>query len=70
MVDNCYGEFVDVVEPSDVGADMVVGSLIKNPAWMPAQKAHIAASLPSSTAWMMSWRGSVALGMQRKPRLS
>ena len=31
MVDNCYGEFVDVSEPSDVGADMVVGSLIKNP---------------------------------------
>jgi cystathionine beta-lyase family protein involved in aluminum resistance len=31
MVDNCYGEFVDIVEPSDVGADMIVGSLIKNP---------------------------------------
>ena len=31
MVDNCYGEFVDLVEPSDVGADMTVGSLIKNP---------------------------------------
>ncbi len=31
MVDNCYGEFVDTVEPSDVGADLVVGSLIKNP---------------------------------------
>ena len=31
MVDNCYGEFVDAAEPSDVGADMVVGSLIKNP---------------------------------------
>ena len=31
MVDNCYGEFVDILEPSDVGADMVVGSLIKNP---------------------------------------
>ena len=30
MVDNCYGEFVDTVEPSDVGADMIVGSLIKN----------------------------------------
>lgn len=30
MVDNCYGEFVDIVEPSNVGADMVVGSLIKN----------------------------------------
>lgn len=31
MVDNCYGEFVERVEPTDVGADMVVGSLIKNP---------------------------------------
>ena len=31
MVDNCYGKFVDVIEPSDVGADMTVGSLIKNP---------------------------------------
>ena len=31
MVDNCYGEFVDTIEPSDVGADMIVGSLIKNP---------------------------------------
>ena len=31
MVDNCYGEFVEPCEPSDVGADMVVGSLIKNP---------------------------------------
>ncbi len=31
MVDNCYGEFTEEREPSDVGADMVVGSLIKNP---------------------------------------
>ena len=31
MVDNCYGEFVETIEPSDMGADMVVGSLIKNP---------------------------------------
>ena len=31
MVDNCYGEFVEVQEPSEVGADLVVGSLIKNP---------------------------------------
>ena len=31
MVDNCYGEFTEESEPSDVGADMVVGSLIKNP---------------------------------------
>lgn len=31
MVDNCYGEFVEKIEPTDVGADLVVGSLIKNP---------------------------------------
>ncbi len=31
MVDNCYGEFTETIEPSEVGADMVVGSLIKNP---------------------------------------
>lgn len=31
MVDNCYGEFVEAIEPTDVGADMAVGSLIKNP---------------------------------------
>ena len=29
MVDNCYGEFVETIEPTDVGADMIVGSLIK-----------------------------------------
>ncbi len=31
MVDNCYGEFVEIMEPSELGADMIVGSLIKNP---------------------------------------
>ena len=31
MVDNCYGEFVEEKEPCDVGADLVAGSLIKNP---------------------------------------
>ncbi len=31
MVDNCYGEFTERIEPSEVGADMIVGSLIKNP---------------------------------------
>lgn len=31
MVDNCYGEFTDVIEPTDVGADLIAGSLIKNP---------------------------------------
>ena len=31
MVDNCYGEYTELIEPSEVGADMIVGSLIKNP---------------------------------------
>lgn len=31
VVDNCYGEFVDDIEPTNVGADVIVGSLIKNP---------------------------------------
>lgn len=31
MVDNCYGEFVDTIEPTEVGADLCIGSLIKNP---------------------------------------
>ena len=31
LVDNCYGEFVETLEPTQVGADLVVGSLIKNP---------------------------------------
>lgn len=31
MVDNCYGEFTDVIEPTEVGADLIAGSLIKNP---------------------------------------
>lgn len=31
LVDNCYGEFVEMMEPSEVGADLMMGSLIKNP---------------------------------------
>ncbi|MBR0208099.1 MAG: methionine gamma-lyase family protein [Oscillospiraceae bacterium] len=31
MVDNCYGEFTETVEPTEVGADIIAGSLIKNP---------------------------------------
>ncbi|MBO5340183.1 MAG: methionine gamma-lyase family protein [Oscillospiraceae bacterium] len=31
LVDNCYGEFVETIEPTQVGADLIVGSLIKNP---------------------------------------
>ncbi|MBO3333920.1 aminotransferase class I/II-fold pyridoxal phosphate-dependent enzyme [Clostridium perfringens] len=30
FVDNCYGEFIDIIEPTDIGADLIAGSLIKN----------------------------------------
>lgn len=30
FIDNCYGEFIDIIEPTDVGADLIAGSLIKN----------------------------------------
>ncbi len=52
LVDNCYGEFVETMEPTHVGADLVVGSLIKNPggaAWPPP-----AAISPAAGIW---WRG-------------
>ena len=49
MVDNCYGEFVETMEPSDVGADMIVGSLIKNPGGGLAPSAAISAALPSAS---------------------
>ena len=48
MVDNCYGEFVEEKEPSDVGADLVVGSLIKE------NRAY----LPRSVAMWLEERGS------------
>lgn len=31
MIDNCYGEFLEILEPTDIGADVIAGSLIKNP---------------------------------------
>ena len=49
MVDNCYGEFVDTIEPSDVGADIMVGSLIKNPGGGLALSADI--SPEEKTVW-------------------
>ena len=51
MVDNCYGEFVEANEPSDFGADMIVGSLIKTPAAaLPPSAATSAARRSVSTA--------------------
>ena len=49
MVDNCYGEFVETLEPTDVGADMIVGS--------PDQKIPAAAWLPSA---VISWEERTA----------
>ena len=51
MVDNCYGEFTQTIEPTDVGADMCVGSLIK----IPAADLHRSAAISSAkrTAWKM-----------------
>lgn len=44
MADNCYGEFLDVKEPTDVGVDVMAGSLIKNPAAdLPCQAVTFAA---------------------------
>jgi len=37
LVDNCYGEFVEILEPTEIGADLVAGSLIKNPGGSLAQ---------------------------------
>lgn len=47
MVDNCYGEFTELIEPVNVGADLMVGSLIKIPAagWPPP--AAISAAAPT-----------------------
>ena len=42
LVDNCYGEFVETLEPTHVGADLVVGSLIKNPGGGLAPTGYIA----------------------------
>ena len=51
MVDNCYGEFVETMEPSDVGADMIVGSSSKTPVadWLPS----VAISPVKRNAWKM-----------------
>lgn len=51
LVDNCYGEFVETQEPTHVGADLVVGSLIKNPGGGLAPTGDMS---PAAGTW---WRG-------------
>ena len=58
MVDNCYGEFVEANEPSDLGADMIVGSLIKNPGGTEISWSIIWTYLPVSLLYI----GSMTLG--------
>ena len=69
MVDNCYGEFVEIEEPSQVGADLIVGSLIKNPGgglapiggYLCRNKGmHRQGSLPSDFSWTWQRGGSNA----------
>lgn len=48
MVDNCYGEFVEDKEPTQVGADLIMGSLIKNPG---AASPAPAATSPAAKTW-------------------
>lgn len=64
FVDNCYGEFVEKLEPTDVGADLIVGSLIKNPGGGLAQTAVISAARRSIST--SSESGSPRLQSERR----
>ena len=69
MVDNCYGEFVETVEPSDVGADMIVGSLIKNPGGGLAPiGGYIAGTQSAWSLRLPSLRARTGAGGRREPR--
>ena len=61
MVDNCYGEFTQTIEPTDVGADMCVGSLIKK---IPAADLHRSAAISSAKGL----RGKCCLSFNLSPR--
>ncbi len=68
MVDNCYGEFVETLEPGDVGADMSVGSLIKNPRRRPGPhwrlhcgKAGVRGECGLSAYFPGAWQGGGSL---------
>ena len=64
MVDNCYGEFVERIEPTDVGADMVVGSLIKT---LEADWHRLAdILLEKKNVWRMRRSGLHRLGLAKK----
>jgi len=74
LVDNCYGEFVQKSEPSEVGADIVVGSLIKNPgggiartgAYIAGKKEYIELSASRLTAPGIGKECGATLGMNRE----
>jgi len=74
LVDNCYGEFVEESEPSQVGADLVVGSLIKNPgggiartgAYIAGKKKYVELSASRLTAPGVGKECGATLGMNRE----
>jgi hypothetical protein len=67
-LDEGAGRHDDVALIAGIGAGTGRAKLSTGAAaWMPSQKAHSASALPSSTAWMMSWRAALPSGMTRKP---
>ena len=71
MVDNCYGEFVEANEPSDFGADMIVGSLIKKPRrWpCPDRRLHLRHAKMCRPLRLPPFRPRTWAGGRRKSRI-
>ena len=63
MVDNCYGEFVEDKEPTDVGVDIMAGSLIKNPE---AELFCQVGMLPGKRIWLITSYRMTVPGLERK----
>ncbi|MGE5473714.1 MAG: aminotransferase class I/II-fold pyridoxal phosphate-dependent enzyme [Ignavibacteriales bacterium] len=74
LIDNCYGEFVERTEPSDIGADLVVGSLIKNPgggiartgAYIAGKEKYVELAASRLTAPGIGKECGATLGMNRE----
>ncbi|MGE5329573.1 MAG: aminotransferase class I/II-fold pyridoxal phosphate-dependent enzyme [Deltaproteobacteria bacterium] len=74
LIDNCYGEFVEKIEPTGVGAELVVGSLIKNPgggiartgAYIAGKKEYVELSASRLTAPGIGKECGATLGMNRE----
>jgi len=69
MVDNCYGEFVEYKEPIEIGADLAVGSLIKNPGGGLAPAGGYIVGAKSYVEKAANWLTAPGLGMEVGPTL-